>query len=271
MVHTTHLSTKLLLTIVPLIFVALGTSVYLNNRYQEQVMLDQARASAKTYSDIIRESLVDMMLTKERVDDAYLARLNSIPDIQNLRIHFTTAGLHLRESFNQEERLARLKKREQPVATLSPNEQQVFRTGEPIWELKENMFKALIPFKAVAKCQNCHAVPLNHVLGAAEMDISLERISASVKDNWLRSFVVFLMFTSVAIALSIIMYRTLLARRLNKLLEATKLIGSGNLETPLTTDTSGDELDELTNALDMMRIRLRKAQQQIIHSDRLAT
>src|SRR5262245_39484172 len=102
MLNRFRISTKLLLTIFPLILLGIGISMYFNNRYQEEEMLAQAQASAQTAADIIRESLVNMMTTRLKIDDGYLSQLNSLRDIRDLHIHFITDSLHLREMYQDE-------------------------------------------------------------------------------------------------------------------------------------------------------------------------
>jgi signal transduction histidine kinase len=266
-----RISSKLLLTIFPLATLAIGVSVYLNNLYQERDMLEQAQVAARTSSDIIRESLVNMMVTRERVDEKYLVQLNTIPDIKNLHIHFTVDGLHLRSIYSTDvERMDRLRKREMESAVLSPAEQKVFETGEQIWQRNDTTFNGIIPFKADTRCQNCHGVSVGQVLGAAEMDISLTRISNSIKSNWPRSFFVYFVFTLLGAILSMVLYRVLVSRRLKNLVDATKLIGSGELDQPLMLDSSGDEIGELSSAIDAMRTQLKTIQGRLIHTERLS-
>src|SRR5437879_12804 len=146
----------------------------------------------------------------------------------------------------------------------------VFLTGVPTWSRKGQVLNAIIPFKAVARCQQCHEVAQDHVLGVAEMNISLVPLAQSIQKNWIRSFAVFLTFTLIVIIASLLLYRLLIARNLKRLLEATKQIGSGNLEIPLTGQPADDELGQLSAAFETMRVRLKKAQEKIIHSERLS-
>ncbi|MBI1803299.1 MAG: HAMP domain-containing histidine kinase [Ignavibacteriae bacterium] len=271
MFRNLRISTKLLFTILPLVLFAIGLSAYLNNHYQEQEMLNQAQASARTYADIIRESLVNMMVTREKIDDKYLEQIRNLPDIQDLHIHFTIDGLRLRTIYTSDEtRMSRLQKREHEAAILTSEEQEVFRTGQTTWKRSEGMYNAIIPFRATEKCQNCHSVPVGHVLGAAEMDISLERIEASINNNWMRSVLIALIFTLIAIAFGILSYRMFVAKRLEKLIVATHVIGGGNLDHPIEIDGSKDELGELGAAFDGMRQKLKKTQEELIHSERLS-
>src|SRR6267143_2764538 len=270
MLKNLSISTKFVLAVVPLIFLALGTSAYLNNRYQEQDMLEQAQASAQTYAELIRKSLVEQMVTKERIDDEYLKLLGSGGDIDSLHIYFITDSLHLRDIYQSEDRFDRLRKREEE-SHMNAHTHPVFLTGAPTWSRKGQVLNAIIPFKAVARCQQCHEVPQDHVLGVAEMDISLTPLAESIKKNWIRSLAVFLTFTLIVIISSLLLYRVLIARNLKRLLEATKQIGNGNLEIPLTGQPSHDELGQLGAAFETMRVRLKKAQEKIILSERLST
>lgn len=265
-----RISTKLLLTILPILFLAIGTSAYFNNLYQERDMLEQAQTSAQTYAELIRNSLVEQMITRQRIDDDYLARLSRGGDIDSLHICFMTDSLHLRDEFQSEERLQRLRQREH-LARAGAGGEDVCRISETVYRREGQSFNALVPFKAVARCQQCHEVPQGHVLGVASMNISLNRIAASIQRNWVRSFGVFLVFTVIGIVLSLLLYRLLIARRLKTLVDATKSIGSGSLEHSFSADSSKDELGELSAAFETMRARLKKAQDELIHSDRLST
>ncbi len=265
-----RISTKLLLTILPLIILAVGISAYFNNTHQESEMLKQAQAAARTHSDLIRESLVYMMTTRGNVDDEYLVRLNNVRDIANLHIYFQADSLHLREKYNTSDRQTKLRARERKMRKLSAEERLVFVSGEPIWRRKGKEFNALIPFPATNRCQHCHDVSSEFVLGVAEMDISLDRISASIESNWIRSIWIVYVFTSIALLLSMVLYRFMVSRRMKQLVEATKIIGEGNLDYQITAGKSKDEIGELAAAFDTMRTRLKGAQERLIHSERLS-
>src|SRR5260221_2199562 len=264
-----RISTKLLLTILPLFFLAIGTSAYLNAVFEERDMIDQAQASAQTYADLIRKSLVEQMVTRQRIDDDYLKRLSTGGNIDSLHICFMTDSLHLKDEYQSEDRIRRLRRREME-ARASSGAEDVCRIGETVYRREGEEFNALIPFKAVARCQGCHDVPEGHVLGVAAMNISLTQIGTSVQKSWNRSLNVFLLFTGTGIILSVILYRVLIARRLKTLVDATKAIGNGNLQTSLSGDPSKDELGELTTAFETMRVRLKKTQDELIHSERLS-
>src|SRR5947209_19427895 len=128
MFKNASISTKFVLAVVPLIFLALGTSAYLNNRYQEQDMLEQAQASAQTYAELIRKSLVEQMVTKERIDDEYLPPLGSGGEIDRHHIYFMTDSPHSRDIYQSDVRLARLRRREEE-APVNAQRHQVLLPG----------------------------------------------------------------------------------------------------------------------------------------------
>jgi signal transduction histidine kinase len=63
----------------------------------------------------------------------------------------------------------------------------------------------------------------------------------------------------------------MVSRRLKLLVDETKIIGEGNLDHPVIIGTSQDELGELALAFESMRVKLKIAQDRIIHSERLST
>lgn len=270
MFRNLRISTKLLIIIPPLVFLAAGVSAYLTDRALEEEMLRQALRTAQTYGDLIRESLVNMMVTNERIDDDFLARLNTIPDIRSLHIHFTLDSLRLREVFQDSTRLARLRRREALQPKLDNDEAAVVRSGNPAWKRMSNIFNAVIPFQATAKCQQCHRVPVGTVLGAADINISLDRMAATVTSSRIRSIWTLYISTSIAIIISAFFYQTLVARRLRELLAATEKIGSGNLDEPVAFTPARDEIGTLAAAFDRMRAQLRAAQERVLNSERLS-
>src|ERR1044072_6993910 len=207
-----RISTKLLLTLLPLFFLAIGTSAYLNAVFQERDMIDQAQGSAQPCAELTRKALVEQMVRRQRIDDDFLKRLSTGGNIDSLHICFVTDSLHLKDEYQSEERIRRLRRREMEARASSGGE-DVCRIGETVYRRRGEEFNALIPFKAVARCQTCHDVPEGHVLGVAAMNISLTQIGTSVQKSWNRSFNVFLLFAGTGIVLSGILYRVLIAPR----------------------------------------------------------
>ena len=264
------LAAKLLVTIFPLIIAIIIITV-LDDHYQKEDMLSEAQTSAENYADMISGSLVGMMVSKGKIEHTDLDQLTTLRDIRRLHIHFTINGLKLRDTFLLDtERLGRLRMHESENIHLTKEEREVFVTGKPFQEPQANVFHTVIPLKSATQCQSCHTAPRGQVLGIMELDISLQRIESAVHRNYMRSLAIALFFTGIAIIISILTYRKLVAKRMKKLIDATHVLGSGNLDAPVEADESNDELGELRSSFDKMRVQLKSAQEKNLHSERLS-
>ncbi len=264
------LAAKLLVTIIPLIIAIIIITV-LDDHYQKEDMLAEAQMSAENYADMIGGSLVGMMISQGKIDHTDLDQLTPLRDIRRVHIHFTVNGLRLRDTFlTDRERLDRLRLHEAENSHLTRGERAVFVTGKPFQEQKATIFHTIIPLKTTAQCQSCHDAPRGEVLGVVELDISLQRIESAVHRNYMRSVAIALFFTGIAIIISILVYRKLVAKRMKNLIQAAHILGTGNLDQPVEADQSNDEIGELRSAFDKMRIQLKSAQEKNIHSERLS-
>ncbi len=264
------LAAKLLVTILPLIAAGFIITA-LDDHYQRLDMLTEAKSSAENYASIIRESLVNMMLSNKKVDDAYLDRLNTLRDIKYLHIHFTPRSLALRDTFMTDTgRVARLTRREEQNKHLTAEEREVFNTGVASERLDPAGFHMVIPFAATLRCRQCHDAPPGRVLGLADMEISLSRIEAASHKNVARSIAITLFFTGVAIIISILAYRKLVSKRLKRLVEATHVIGGGELDRAIEIADGNDELGDLGREFEGMRIRLRAIRQKLLQAERMS-
>jgi len=85
-ITTFSISHKILLWTVPAVLVSITASVWLNNHYQEEVMMRQAQSSAETFAEITRESLVSMMTTNYEVDERFLRGVHAIQGLDSFRL-----------------------------------------------------------------------------------------------------------------------------------------------------------------------------------------
>jgi hypothetical protein len=99
------LSKKILLGILPLFVLFVAVSVILQNHFQEQEMLEEAQASAITYANIMKESMVSMMVSNLEVDRGFLQRLNNLQPFDT--VHIVRNDLHLRPEVLTPERRKR--------------------------------------------------------------------------------------------------------------------------------------------------------------------
>lgn len=257
------LSRKILLGIVPLFLLFISVSVILQNHFQEQEMMEQAQASAHTYADIIRESLVSMMVNNYQVDNSFLERVNTLQQFDT--VHILVNDLRLREELLTPERIKRLHEQHETLEPQDALEYEVITTGRPRFTREGDHFRAVIPFAASAVCQKCHAVPVGYTLGAADLHVSLERISRVAAGNWKRSIIIFLIFAGLAIAVATFMFTRYVSRPIERLVAATKEIGKGNLDytekgglPAIDAIPSNDELTFLARMFDSMRESLRE-------------
>lgn len=261
-------SRKILLGILPLFLLFIALSVALNNYYQEQEMVEQAQSAAHTYADIIKESLVSMMVTNLEVDESFLDRVGMLAQFDSA--HITLNDLRLRrEVLATKPKTKQLRKNTERRAVLPHDdvERAVLLTGRPKFSLIGNHFRGVVPFQTTKVCQKCHAVPVNYTLGAVDLHISLSRISKAAEDNWKRSFTIFGGFAVLAFILASLMFARFVSRPVEHLVKATTEISSGNLEYaiahPENAVGSNDELEFLSLKFDAMRESLKEKIRQL--------
>ncbi|HET6274005.1 MAG TPA: ATP-binding protein [Bacteroidota bacterium] len=221
------ISRKILLGILPLFLLFISLSVALQNHFQEQEMMEQAQLSAHTYADIIKESLVSMMVNNYKVDESFLERVKEVQQFDT--VHILVNDLRLREELLTPERIKRL---ETKYKTLRPHdgvEASVLDTGQPVFSREGDRFRGVIPFTATDVCQKCHAVPVGYTLGATDLHISFERFSRAAEGNWKRSFLIFVLFTGVAITVATLTFTRFISKPVDRLVAATREISTGNL------------------------------------------
>jgi signal transduction histidine kinase len=307
--HELPLSRKILLGIVPLFLVFISVSVVLDNHFQEQEMMAQAQLSARTYADIMKESLVSMMVSNLEVDSSFLERVKGLSQFDTL--HVLVNDLRLRDELLTPRRVERLAVKYKTLIAHDDPERKVLATGVPIFQREGDHFRAIIPFNATTVCQKCHAVPVGYTLGATDLHVSLERISQAVAGNWKRSLLIFLAFTALAITVASLMFTRFISRPIDRLVTATREISAGNLSYQVlktsaqnfeTMEEHGiqskdeliflalrfdemrkslkekiDQLDQLNKSLsdrnrevEQALRRLRQAQEDLVRSERLA-
>jgi signal transduction histidine kinase len=255
-VRFSSLSWKILIGIVPVLLVSLGISVVLQNRFQEEEMMEQAQVSARTYADLIRESLVSMMVNSQEVDTTFLVRVNGIENLDTLSV--LVNQLRLREELLTEEQVLRLHQKHLSFSVPDTIQGRVLREGEAKFLRSGEQIRALIPFNTTRVCQKCHAVPIGYTLGAADMRFSLTRFADATEGNWRRSVLIFAVFTIVAVGIAIVVFRRTVARPIDRLVRASTELQRGNLTYRLNGgegpgDFANDELGVLAERFDDMQ------------------
>jgi len=269
------LSRKILLGIVPLFLFFISISVLIQNRFQEREMMEQAQTSADTYAEIIRESLVSMMISNQEVDSTFLDRVNAVPQFDTLKI--LVNNLRLREELKTPDRLARLEKKSLDQAPRDEIQKRVLAGGQPVFMREGDHFRGVIPFNATKVCQRCHAVPVGYTLGATDLSISFERVSRAATGNWQRSLIIFLIFTVLVITAATVLFTRFVSRPVYRLVGAANAISRGDLD-HVIPDTgveyrpgeraAGDEIAFLAARFGDMRQSLKEKIDQLDHANK---
>jgi two-component system NtrC family sensor kinase len=245
------LSVKVLVWILPPVLIAMVTGVVVHNRYLERDMLGRAEASAETYAEIIRQAMVSMMRTSERVDEQFLGRLHAVDGIDSLRLSLN--DLRLRPHLLTEEQELRLVARRALYGMPDSVSAEVLRTGERRATRAGDHFRVTIPFRAVRECRTCHDVADGAVLAAADIHLNLRPLSAAVAENWRRSGIIFALFLAASLTVGALAFRRVVADPLEGLVQAARNIERGRLHIPVPQPPSQDELRLLAIAVEEMR------------------
>lgn len=265
MFRNMKLSSKLLLGFVPLFLVLIGDSYYLTSTQQEEAMLDQAKSSAIQKAQIVREALVAQMIEKYKIEDSFLDRLQRTGGLKDLYVRIRMDNLKLMEDIIMEDttRSQRLMKREQYAMAKGEIGNEVFQDGVALFvdRESEDALEAIVPFKAEKKCQACHEVPVNHVLGVAHIQIPLTDIKQAISKNSQFTALISVGFAAIMLVIGFLFYRSLIQKPIKSLVEATEAIGQGNLNYQMEVSSSNDELGLLSQSFDKMRKALKQSQE----------
>lgn len=271
MFRNLSISTKLFLTFVPIFIIGIAVSISLNNQYQEEQMQQQALEAANEKAMIVRESLVNMMVESQMVDDKYLEKVKQVANLHDLYIRIDTAKLKLAEDFMDSTRAARLgwridlANKKDEIDNQYGN--QVLTTGKQQWIRLGDDFRAMVPFIAEKKCQRCHDVQIGDVLGVAHLDFPLTKIIEANQLNAQRSAMISGGVALVVIIAGFLFFRTLVQGPLKTLERATQEIGKGNMDDALSLPQGNDEVGRLARSFTEMMSALKQSQ----HAMRIST
>ncbi len=256
------LTAKLLLTFVPLFLLAVAGNYYFSTTAAEEQMFEQAKEAALQKAHIVREAVVSQMVDKYKVEDSFLNRIRTVGGLKELYIRIRPDRLNLHEDLlDDTTRPARLMKRVEFANAKGPIGEEVFETGTPIWVRRADEMEAIIPFKAEKKCQACHNVPLNHVLGVAHIQVPLADIQASIMKSSNQLAVISAVFGGLTLVIAFLFYRSLIQKPVKQLVKATEALAQGNLNYEVAEGASNDELGDLMRSFDRMKKALKQGQE----------
>jgi signal transduction histidine kinase len=202
------------------------------------------------------------MVDKYKVEDSFLNRIRTVGGLKELYIRIRPDQLNLHEDLlDDTTRPSRLMKRVEFAKSKGPIGEEVFETGTPIWVRRADEMEAIIPFKAEKKCQACHGVPLNHVLGVAHIQVPLADIQASIMKSSNQLAVISSVFGAITLVIAFLFYRSLIQKPVKQLVAATEALAQGNLNYEVAEGASNDELGDLMRSFDRMKKALRQGQE----------
>jgi signal transduction histidine kinase len=254
------LTTKLLLTFVPMFLILVAGSYILNNKSQENAMLEQAKVTAIQRAQIVREALVNQMVEKYKIEDSFLNRLQQVGGLQDLFIWINVDNLHFTEDLVDSARIARLTVRMNAALARGDEGLPVFKSGNALFIQREDQMEAIVPFKAEKKCQMCHSVEIGHVLGVAHISVPLSDITAAIQSNSQQNAIITASFALVILLLAYWLFKGLVQKPVKDLLNATEAMSRGNMNFEMTLSESNDEIGVLSQSFDKMRKALKQSQ-----------
>ncbi len=264
MFRNLSITTKLSLTFVPIFIAGIALSIYINSVTQEEQMQTQALEAANEKALIVRESLVNMMIESQMVNDKYLEKVKQIAHLNDLYIRIDTARLKLAEDFMDSSRSARLGDRMTKANAKDEYDieygNQVLSSGTAQWIRLGDDFKAMIPFVAEKKCQRCHDVQIGDVLGVAHLDFPLTSVIEANDANIRRSALISSGVAVFVIAAGFLFFRSLVQIPLKKLEAASERIGAGDLSDSDDVREGNDEVGKLARSFRQMKQSLKASQ-----------
>jgi signal transduction histidine kinase len=295
MFKNVSLPVKVFITFFPLFFITVAIISYINYSTTQQELMFQVQNAATAQANTIREAIVNMMVTNERVEDAFLKKISSAGDITNITILFKLDSLHLDDEYAADtSRIHRLTHREAAAWNKHPDiKTDIYSLTQPKWYLVCNRHShetrpitdlsgdkplfiqsceemhALVPFIAEKKCLQCHNVQEGRVLGAAVMNAPLEATVAHLRENAERSLYIFFGFLALSLVVNALVFRKFINTPLRKLLHAIEEIGKGQTKV-LQGKFASDEFGALAVAFGQMEDNLLRLKEEAMRNERLS-
>ncbi len=250
-----RLATKLILSLTVIVVIVEGISSYINVRDQERQLLDAMVLGADQLSKGITSATWQFMLDDHR-DAAYeiMKTIALKQGIDRIRM-FNRAGQVMFSTRPEDP---------QPATPLQTDAAQRVRLRRDL--SGQRRLEMLTPIYNEPSCAQaaCHAHPAGvKVLGVLDLQLSLDTVDREVASMKYRVMLV----TGVEITLigALIFYftRRFLVRPIERLMAGVKAVSHMQLDTPVAIDSGSEELDDLAESFDVMRVRLGSALREI--------
>ncbi len=243
---TKTITGKLLLTVVPVFFLAIGISLALSYRNSTDTLKRFASTEAAAIADSYFDGLNKLMLTGSMADRDHLrAEIVKRPNVLAARI---VRGETINEQYgagHADERAIDDLDRE------ALKGQAAMRIGEGA---NGRVLTVVQPFLATTRtrdvnCLQCHSVSANTVLGAVRIEYSLAAHDSELQRAFLTQIAASLFLLGLSLAVLVYLLRNVLSRPLNQLSSTMQMIAQ---ESDLTVRIGSDELGEVGRYFDGM-------------------
>jgi len=261
-----RLSVTLIATVSAVTLIAIGLFAVLAIGAQRAEMKNEALRGAALFSDTIRTSTRDQMLSGKK-EDAYrvMQAISENENVEKVRI-FNKEGRIMFSTASGEAGTLVDKKAEscyachaagQPLVKLSvPSRARVFRAADG-----HRVLGMVTPIYNETACSSadCHVHPAEQtVLGVVDVSISLADVDRVVEDRAVRTaWVSLVCILAIAVGLMVAV-RRLVLRPVREMVKATERIGRGDL-LALVPVFQPDELGRLATSFNEMADSLAKA------------
>ena len=264
-----NLSQKLILSFTVIMTVVGIVSSYMHVKIQEQQLLDSMMLGADQLSGSISSATWHAMLLDQR-ESAYetmetIAQKQGIRRIRIFnkegRIMFSTVDADTGIVDKDAEACFMCHSAQQPLVKVDvPTRARVYRTADQLRTLS-----MITPIYNEPSCTDasCHAHPTSQsVLGVLDVSMSLDTVDNEMAQLQIR--VVAISFSIVIIMSLFIMYFTkhFIDKPIQQLIVGTHAVSEMQLDKSIVIESS-EELGELAQSFDQMRIRLRQALEEI--------
>lgn len=263
-----HISTKLILLLIPALMLTFGVLGFVNIRLHRHHLESATLANADGLSDAIKRSMSYYMLRNDR--DALYHTINTFaeePGVVRIRvinpegrISFSTADERGHFVDKRAEQCYMCHRESQPLSKLDrPDRYRFYRAGN------QRVIAIISPIENQPSCSNaaCHAHPASQkVLGVLDTHLSLAEADANLRESTIRM----LFYTAVA-AMFIAVVSWLFVWRvvhkpLKRLQSATERLMDGELGYQ-TDVASNDEAGRLALSFNRMSLELRQAREEV--------
>lgn len=263
------LSLQLILPLMAIVMMVGLISGIVHMKTQEAQLLNAMITGADQLSGSIASATWHAMLADQR-ESAYeimqtIAQKQGINRIRIFnkegRVMFSTVAGDSNQVDKDAEACSMCHATNRPLVKVDmPSRARVFRAPDDTRKLA-----IITPIYNEPACSNaeCHAHPASmNVLGVVDVSLDLTTVDAEINGVQSRVFIVSASLVVLLTIFIVIFTRRYVDAPIRKLIEGTRAVSAMDLDTPVNI-TSSEELGELAESFDAMRVRLKVAMDEI--------